>query len=160
LRHPFPPENARELAALISDLQEMPKQEDWSYKEWAKFDRTIELRAQKYGRSIARQIKRDLADGLGAGVQVYFRSVTPAYLRGLWRVFDQWGADQLGVTLATLRSWRTKLRKSGDLRTPDPCAYETPVEIYTAPDGTRIALPGSTAPAAAAKRPRLRRRRR
>jgi hypothetical protein len=157
LRHPFPPEKARELAALVSDLQEMPNRERWSRKGGAKLDRIMELRAQKYGLSIAHRIDHDLEDGLGAaGVQVLVRNATPAYLRGLWRVLDQWGADRLGVTLATFRSWRTKLRKSGDLSTPGPPAQEKPVETYTAPDGTRIALPGSTAPAAAAKR-RLRR---
>jgi acetyl esterase len=87
----------------IRDLRNRkPDSDTWTREEWGEQDYVVELTA-------ARNIPVTLEG-----------SERPAYVRGLWKRLDEWGAARHRVTLPTFRSWRTKLRKAGLLATPPP----------------------------------------
>jgi hypothetical protein len=99
-------------------LNEMPDRQAWTAEEMSKFDRVVELHSAALGPSIARKID---SDGLVTrDIHVLEGPKAPAYVRGLWKRLDEWGAARHEVTLPTFRSWRTKLRKAGLLGTPPP----------------------------------------
>jgi hypothetical protein len=117
------PRLQQELALLARTMREKANPDNWSRHEWVRFGFAPQLRTAKYGPSTARKIARNraLPNGLySPSVTVLAGNLLPAYLRGLWRDLDQWGCAKHGVTLSTFRSWRTKLRKAGDLREPAP----------------------------------------
>jgi hypothetical protein len=126
LRHSqrrFTPRMQQELAIFAKTMKVKPNPDDWSVQDWQRFDRAPQLRSAKFGPSTARKIARNkaLPNGLSLpGVTVLAGNLSPAYLGGLWRDLDKWGAAKHGVTLATFRSWRTKLRKAGYLKEATP----------------------------------------
>jgi hypothetical protein len=123
-------EDVKELVTGFDTLRETlsrkPDSDTWTRDEWAARDHVVELRFAAYGPSTARKIEeigkaRKIADALAtADVVVMEGPATPTYVRGLPKRLDEWGAKRHGVTLATFRSWRTKLRKDGWLSTPPP----------------------------------------
>jgi acetyl esterase len=87
-------------------------------KEMSEFDYVVKLHSVALGPSIAGTID---SDGLATrDIPVLEGPAAPAYVRGLWKRLDSWGAASHEVTLPTFRSWRTKLRKAGLLGTPPP----------------------------------------
>jgi hypothetical protein len=76
------------------------------------------LLAKLHGKAAIKEIShptKGIKGGTSApGLVVLTTQVTPSYLRGLWRAFDEWGARQYGVAPKTFRDWRRALQNSGD----------------------------------------------
>jgi hypothetical protein len=131
-RRSFSREEVEELvqgAGYFRDLlNRKPDSDAWAPEEMSKFDRVVELRATAFGPSATRQIEKLIeaqmhnAIEFGTRDDIYVMEgpATPVYVRGLWKRLDEWGAARHKTTLATFRSWRTKLRKRGELSTPLP----------------------------------------
>jgi hypothetical protein len=81
-------------------LSRQPDNDGWTREEWAEHDYVGKLRLAL--------LDTGVLEGPAA----------PGYVRGLPKRLDEWGAAQHRVPLATFRSWRTKLRRDGWLRTP------------------------------------------
>jgi hypothetical protein len=120
----FSPEGRKELVASLKAIRDTlsrnPYTDTWSREEWRPLEYAMEVRRSLFAPSVVRKI--DAATG-GAGLaapNVYFMDgpSAPTYVRSLWKCLDEWGAARHGVTLATFRSWRTKLRKDGWLSPP------------------------------------------
>lgn len=124
-RRPLSREEQKELATCLDALRETlsrkADKDTWTREEWQPLDRVMELRSVVYAPSAVRKIEARGGDGLATlNVSVLEGPATPAYVRGLPKRLDEWGAARHGVPLPTFRSWRTKLRKDGLLRTPPP----------------------------------------
>jgi hypothetical protein len=98
-------------------LKRKPDSDAWARGEWEVRDHVVELSLAAFGPSIAGKIN---SDRLATRDHVLEGPVAPGYVRGIPRRLDEWGAARLETTLATFRSWRTKLRKDGFLCTPPP----------------------------------------
>jgi hypothetical protein len=104
--------------AYCRDLLNRKPRQAWTPEEMSEFDYVVDLLRAEWGPS---KVDKVDSEGLVTGdIYVLEGPAAPGYVRGLEKRLDEWGAARHGVTLATFRSWRTKLRKAGLLGTPPP----------------------------------------
>jgi hypothetical protein len=107
----------RRLGELALHLDSKPS-EEWTQEERRLDKERAKLLAKLHGKATIETIShptKGIEGGTSApGLALVTTQVTPPYLRGLWRAFDEWGACQYGVALQTFRDWRRALAHSDD----------------------------------------------
>jgi hypothetical protein len=110
-----------ETTALVraSGLLSQKDREELSNEETGLVERRADLLARLHGKN--RIIKEEVQKSGPSMPSAFALDVSrpPAYLRGLWRRLDEWGAAKHNTTVRTFRSWRTKLRQSKELEAPE-----------------------------------------